>query len=88
MKDYYELLEVRNDASNEVIKMAYKALALKYHPDVSQGDKATAENKMNAINEAFEVLSDPEKRAAYDRIYTDRNERNKRVNERGTGRGL
>lgn len=64
--NYYELLEIREDASDEVIKMAYKALLKKYHPDVFDGDKAFAEEKTKKINEAYEVLSDPVKRQEYD----------------------
>ena len=63
---YYELLEISENASEEVIRMAYKALVKKYHPDVYSGDKAFAEEKMKAINEAYSVLSDSVKRSAYD----------------------
>jgi len=64
--DYYELLEVSRDASFEEIKKAYRKLALKYHPDRNPGDKE-AEEKFKLINEAYQVLSDEEKRALYDR---------------------
>ena len=64
--DYYEILEVRRDASLEEIKKAYRKLALKYHPDRNPGDKE-AEEKFKLINEAYQVLSDEEKRALYDR---------------------
>ena len=64
--NYYELLQVREDASDEVITMAYKALAKKYHPDTYEGDKAFAEMKMKEINAAYSVLSDATKRAEYD----------------------
>lgn len=64
--NYYELLQVREDASDEVIKMAYKALAKKYHPDTYEGDKSYAEAKMKEINAAYSVLSDAVKRAEYD----------------------
>lgn len=63
---YYELLEISENASEEVIHMAYKALVKKYHPDVYIGDKSFAEEKMKAINEAYSVLSDSDKRSAYD----------------------
>lgn len=65
-KDYYELLEVQKSANGEEIKKAYRRLAMKYHPDRNPGDKE-AENKFKEINEAYEVLKDDQKRAAYDR---------------------
>ena len=65
-KDYYELLEVSKDASGEEIKTAFRKLAMKYHPDRNPGDKE-AEQKFKEINEAYEVLKDDQKRAAYDR---------------------
>ncbi len=64
-KDYYKILGVSKDASPEEIKKAYRKLALKYHPDRNKGDKA-AEAKFKEINEAYAVLSDPEKRKQYD----------------------
>ena len=64
--DYYERLEVSKDASGEEIKKAYRRLAMKYHPDRNPGDKE-AEAKFKEINEAYEVLKDEQKRAAYDR---------------------
>lgn len=63
-KDYYEILGVGRDASPEDIKKAFRRLARRYHPDVSK--EAQAESRMKEINEAFAVLSDPEKRAEYD----------------------
>lgn len=63
---YYEILEISENASQEVIHMAYKALCKKYHPDVYQGDKSYAEEQMKKINEAYTVLSDVEKRKQYD----------------------
>ncbi len=66
-KDYYAILGVSKDASEKDIKKAYRKLARKYHPDVNPGD-ATAENKFKDINEAQEVLLDPEKRQMYDRF--------------------
>lgn len=64
-KDYYKILGVSKSASNEEIKKAYRKLALKYHPDQNQGDKA-AEAKFKEISEAYAVLSDTEKRKQYD----------------------
>ena len=59
MKNYYEILEVDKNASQEVIEKAYKALAKKYHPDLQQGQaKHESAEKMKIINEAYEVLSD------------------------------
>ena len=67
MKTLYEILEVSENASKEIIEKAYKVLAKKYHPDLqAEGDKQEAEKKMKQINEAYEVLSDEEKRKEYD----------------------
>jgi curved DNA-binding protein len=66
-KDYYATLGVPRDAGHDVIKKAFRKLARKYHPDVAK-DKSTAEEKFKEINEAFEVLGDPEKREKYDRL--------------------
>lgn len=65
-KDYYKTLDVARDATAEEIKKAFRRLARKYHPDVSK--EADAEHKMKEVNEAYAVLSDPEKRAAYDQL--------------------
>ncbi|MBX9959251.1 MAG: molecular chaperone DnaJ [Burkholderiaceae bacterium] len=66
-RDFYEVLGVPKNASEEEIKKAYRKLAMKYHPDRNQGDSAkTAEEKFKEAKEAYEMLSDPQKKAAYD----------------------
>jgi curved DNA-binding protein len=65
-KDYYKIMEVPRDASQDDIRKAYRKLARKYHPDVSK--EADAEARMRDINEANDVLRDAEKRAAYDQL--------------------
>lgn len=66
-RDYYEVLGVSKDATEEDIKKAYRTLAKKYHPDLNPGDKQ-AEEKFKECNEAYEVLSDADKRSKYDRF--------------------
>src|SRR5262249_25609719 len=66
-RDYYEILGVARDATPEAIKKAYRGLARKYHPDVNPGDK-TAEAKFKEVQQAYDILSEPEKRAQYDRF--------------------
>ncbi len=66
-KDYYEILGVNKEASQEEIKKAFRQLARKHHPDVNTGSKE-AEEKFKEINEAFQTLSDPQKRGQYDRF--------------------
>lgn len=77
MKNYYEILEINKTASQDVIKAAYKTLVKRYHPD--NGKDIADEGKLTYINEAYEVLSDVEKRKEYDRkleseIHTEKNE--------------
>ena len=65
-RDYYEVLGVNKDADEDAIKKAYRRLAMKFHPDRNAGDKG-AEEKFKEAKEAYEMLSDEQKRAAYDR---------------------
>lgn len=65
-KDYYKIMGLKRDASQDEIKRAHRKLARKYHPDVSK--ETDAEAKFKEVGEAYEVLKDPEKRAAYDRL--------------------
>ena len=66
-KDYYKILGVSKTASDKEIKSAFRKLAQKYHPDKNLGDKK-AEDKFKELNEAYEVLGDPQKRAKYDQL--------------------
>lgn len=66
-KDYYEVLGVSRDADADTLKKSFRRLAMKYHPDKNEGDKA-AEEKFKEIKEAYEILADPEKRQAYDQF--------------------
>lgn len=67
MKNYYEILEVDKNASSEIIDKAYKTLAKRYHPDMHEDDKKEwAEEHFKQINEAYEILSDEQKKAGYD----------------------
>jgi len=65
-KDYYKIMDLSRDASQDEVKRAYRKLARKYHPDVSK--EADAEAKFKELGEAYEVLKDPEKRAAYNQL--------------------
>jgi curved DNA-binding protein CbpA len=66
-KDYYKILGVERAADQKAIRQAFRKLARKYHPDVNPGDKQ-AEAKFKEMNEAYQVLNDPEKRAKYDQV--------------------
>jgi len=72
-KDYYQALGIEKSADAETVKKAYRRLARKYHPDLSK--EADAAARMSEINEAYAVLSDPEKRAAYDDVGRGRRNR-------------
>ena len=68
-QDYYEILGLSRDASQQDIKKAYRKLARQHHPDLHSGkDKEKAEEKIKKINEAYAVLGDPDKRSKYDRL--------------------
>lgn len=67
-EDYYKILGIAKTASEVEIKKSYRRLAMKYHPDRNKGDSAEAEIKFKEIKEAYEVLSDPKKRSAYDQF--------------------
>ena len=64
-RDYYEVLGLSKGATDEEIKKAYRRLAKQYHPDMNPGDKV-AESKFKEVNEAYDVLGDPDKKAKYD----------------------
>ena len=66
-KKYYDILEIKTDATEEEIKKSYKRLAFKWHPDKNPGNKEEADTKFKEISEAYHVLSDPEKREIYNK---------------------
>lgn len=82
MKNFYEILEVNENASKEVIEKVYKVLAKKYHPDLQRtpDEKEKAEEKMKEINEAYSILSDIEKRRKYDMELSSRRSMQEDVN--------
>ncbi|NXV82718.1 DNJ6B protein, partial [Atlantisia rogersi] len=67
MVDYYKVLGLQRNASQDDVKKSYRKLAFKWHPDKNPGNKEEAEKKFKAVAEAYEVLSDPQKRSRYDR---------------------
>lgn len=82
MKNYYEILEVDKNASQEVIEKAYKALAKKYHPDLQQGiKKQEYAEKMKKINEAYDVLSDRFKREQYNQELQSEQEKKQAISK-------
>lgn len=77
MKNYYDILQVNKNASPEIIEKAYKTLAKKYHPDLqSEENKQSSEEILKEINEAYEVLSNPEKKQPYDASLLQEESRN------------
>src|SRR5437660_6585628 len=83
-RDYYEVLNIERTATEEDIKKSYRKLAVKFHPDKNPGDK-TAEEKFKEIGEAYEALSDPQKRAAYDQFGHAAFDARSRAGNRGGG---
>src|SRR4051794_26279755 len=87
-RDYYEVLEIERTVTAEEIKKAYRKLAVKFHPDKNPGDK-TSEERFKEIGEAYEALSDPQKRAAYDKFgHAAFDSRSRGFSGRGAGGGF
>ena len=82
MKDYYDILEINETASTEVIKAAYRALVKKYHPDNYELENEDITERMAELNEAYAVLSDEKKRKDYDIQYTSINSPKKERNHK------
>lgn len=84
--DYYEILEVHKNASAEIIEKAYKTLAKRYHPDANPPDKkAWAEEMFKTLNNAYEILANPSKRAKYDcNLACAKREQNRRDKKRSS----
>lgn len=82
MKDYYDILEINETASTEVIKAAYRALVKKYHPDNYELENEDITERMAELNEAYAVLSDEKKRKDYDIQYTSINSQKKERNHK------
>ena len=70
--DYYEILEVSRNSSDEIIKAAYRTMCKKYHPDTFTGPRAVAEERIRKINEAYQVLGHPADKRRYDALYDQR----------------
>ena len=70
--DYYEILEVSRNSSDEIIKAAYRTMCKKYHPDTFTGPRAVAEERIRKINEAYRVLGHPADKRRYDALYDPR----------------
>lgn len=85
-KNYYEILEITENASQEVVKAAYRALAKKYHPDSFKGSEADREKSMSQINEAYDVLSDEQKRMRYDAELQSKRQREQTAERQNTYR--
>ena len=81
-KNYYEILQINQNASSEIIEKAYKTLAKKYHPDLQEeSKKSESEEILKEINEAYEVLSDPIKRKNYDMTLTNSSISEEKLNQ-------